>query len=75
VRVSLAIQQKPERNKVAAFCANETLHVLQQSTIESDMDLWGYRNMIVVPAYTELAVIYDANEKLMLNKATLSHNF
>ncbi len=61
--------------KVTAFCTNETLHVPQQSTIENDMDLWGYRNMIVEPVYTELAIIYNTNEKLMLNKATLSHNF
>lgn len=61
--------------KVTASCTNETLYIPQQSTIESDMDLWGYQNMIVEPVYTELAIIYDTNEKLMLNKATLSYNF
>lgn len=60
---------------MAASCTNETLHALQQSTIESNKDLWEYQNMIVEPGYTELAIIYDTNEKLMPNKATLSHNF
>lgn len=59
---------------MAASYTNETLHVLQQSTIESDKDLWGYQNMIVEPDYIELAIIYDTNEELMPNKATLSHN-
>ncbi len=60
---------------MAASCTNEIPHVMQKSTIESDMDLWGYQNVIAEPVYTELAIIYDTSEKLMLNKATLSHNF
>lgn len=54
---------------MAASCTNETLHVAQQSTIESDMDLlWEYQNMIVEPIYTELAIIYDTNENSCLIK-------